>query len=66
MSSTRPWWHRIPSVAVVLTTYAVTGALIYLAVSETSVVWAGGGLALGLLAAFGHGAAQSAYDARQR
>ncbi|WP_424864054.1 hypothetical protein [Streptomyces sp. MMS24-I29] len=65
-SVNRPWWYRIPPVAVVLITYAVTGALIFLTVSETAVVWAGGGLVLGLLAAVGHGAAQSAYDARHR
>ncbi|MFF8919159.1 hypothetical protein ACF08M_39185 [Streptomyces sp. NPDC015032] len=66
MTSNRPWWYRIPPVAVVLITYAVTGALIYTCITDTAIAWAGGGLVLGLLAAVGHGAAQAAHDARQR
>ncbi|MFE5096680.1 hypothetical protein ACFRCI_41800 [Streptomyces sp. NPDC056638] len=62
----RPWWYRVPPVAVVLITYAVTGALIFTFITDTAVVWAGGGLVLGMLAAFVQGAARAAYDERHR
>ncbi|MET9518241.1 hypothetical protein [Streptomyces sp. NPDC002994] len=61
-----PWWYRVPPVAVVVITYAVTGVVIFTVVSESAMAWAGGGLALGLLAAFVQGAARAAYDERHR
>jgi hypothetical protein len=40
--------------------------VIFAAVSESALAWAGGGLLLGLPAAFTQGAAPAAYDERQR
>ncbi|MEV4998550.1 hypothetical protein [Streptomyces niveus] len=61
-----PWWYRIPPLAVGLIAYSVAGIVIHTVVSTSGVVWAGGGLAACLAAAFFHGMAQAAYDRRHR
>ncbi|MFF3343644.1 hypothetical protein [Streptomyces flavidovirens] len=40
--------------------------VIFTVVSESAMAWAGGGLALGLLAAFIQGVGRAAYDERHR
>ncbi|MFD3932642.1 hypothetical protein [Streptomyces sp. NPDC058614] len=56
----------MPSAAVVLISYGITGSIIFTTVSESALAWAGGGLLLGLLASFVQGAAKAAYDERHR
>ncbi|MFE5669104.1 hypothetical protein ACFQ7W_34935 [Streptomyces niveus] len=56
----------MPPIAVGLITYAVAGIVIHTMVSTSGIVWAGGGMAACLAAAFFHGMAQAAYDQRHR
>ncbi|SCD47901.1 hypothetical protein GA0115234_1016202 [Streptomyces sp. DvalAA-43] len=59
---TRPWWYRTPPIAVVLIAYAATACILFLTVSKSAIVWAGGGLLLGLLTTFVQGAAKARHD----
>jgi hypothetical protein len=61
---TTPWWYRVPSLAVCLIVYTVTGIVLFTAVSESGLVWAGGGLAAGLLASFVQGMGRAVHDER--
>lgn len=62
----RPWWYRVPPIAVVLISYSAAGIVIYTWVSESGVAWAGGGLVVGLAAGVVHGAAQGIHDGLHR
>ncbi|MGW2112672.1 hypothetical protein [Streptomyces sp. NPDC001948] len=61
-----PWWYRVPTIAVGLIAYAVVGLVIYTAVSQSALAWAGGGLLAALLASGIQGAAQRAHDERSQ
>jgi hypothetical protein len=65
MTSTPPWWYRIPPIATTLITYAVTASALYAAGAGASAALIAG-LVVGLVASVVQGAAQRAHDERQQ
>jgi hypothetical protein len=61
---TTPWWYRVPRVAVGVIAQSLVSIVLFTTVSESGLVWAGGGLLAAFLATFVQGMGQAAYDER--